>query len=280
MVTHSTRTQSRGDVARRADLLRNTVPEIGQVVVNRPKPGRLSVYQKRDGSVGATVITLDDGRKRGVTPGVQKFHSMGTHQGWAYVDSLTTAVFLFKPGALHQPTKPMVAIQANAERIAVEDSKAEELSQCDGQWVAFHAQVTGRTAMNRPKRTATDILPIDAHHPLLLADLIRAGQIASSAHDVVIELFLEALNAFVPTGTDKALIDSALSRLAADVAVPQPLQLMARVQRSKLTSGHGKQTSFPQPPPISAHETVSQPLPAHQPIVADADVQRLNLNLD
>jgi hypothetical protein len=222
----------RNEAGQRAEI------EVGRLAVNRPKRGELHVYRKRDGAMGSTVLCEEDGGKYGVALGVLKrFAEVGTYAGWAYVDEGRGLAFKFVVGEAAAEPDSLLAIDASDGRVEVPPSSTAGVRFEHGALVAFYWRFASRNGDGKPRRQATRVYGLDSAHLPLIARLITDGKIVFPGHAEVLDTFFGGLSDADVAPQDADRFKTALDRLVADSSVPSGFQVMARVERSRLTSG-------------------------------------------
>jgi len=212
--------------------------EVGRIAVNRPKRGELHVYRKRDGAMGSTVLCEEDGGKYGVALGVLKrFAEVGTYAGWAYVDEGRGLAFKFVVGEATAEPNSLLAIDTSDGRVDVPPSSTAGVQFEHGAWVAFYWRLASRNGDGKPRRQATRVYGLDSAHLPLIARLIADGKIVFPEHAEVLDTFFAGLSDADVAPQDTGRFKTALDRLVADSSVPSGFQVIARVERSRLTSG-------------------------------------------
>jgi hypothetical protein len=129
-----------------------------------------------------------------------------------------------------------------------------------GAAVAFYERVSGVRANGKQALRATRLFPLDAEHLPLIGRLIASGQLLATEYGDVLDLFLSgvALPAHGLDARDRALVASALERLAEDPSIPEALQRLARVERTRL----GARADGPPRSQATGREAPSRRFPA------------------
>ena len=266
----------------------NADPDVGRIVAACPKRGELQVYRKVDGLMGARVFCEDDGGKYGVSPGVRKqFPNIGTYQGLAYIDEGRGLVFKFVAGDDTAAREDILTIISGFGRVYVPESLARGKSLEHGTLVAFHWRLQNGNGDGKTRRRAESLYPLDRDHLALIARLIGNGKLAFPAHASVLDVFLGGLASADVAPQDADRFKTALDRLVADSSVPSGFQVMARVERSRLTSGGvevlGAIASGGRPPETGEGKTKGKTRRARGTrgsSAAAGDVSSLDLQLD
>jgi len=212
--------------------------EVGRIIVTSPKFGRLNTYLKSDKNQGATFICEQDGGRYGVTHCVWKrFPETGCYDGWAYINTDKTLVFKFINADTEFTLDVLVTIETPDGPVAIPESKKNTMKRANGAIVAFYARLIRYKGASRPRREATDVFLLDDKHLPLIARLISEGRLAFPEHNEVLEFFFDSLPD--QQGLERwnmHLFDSALAHLASDTGIPAQFQMLARVERTKLSS--------------------------------------------
>ena len=212
--------------------------EVGRIAVNRPRRGELQIYRKRDGRMGGTALCEEDGGKYGVALGVLKrFPEVGTYMGWVYAEVQRGLVFRFVAGDVAAEPDSLIAIETADGRVEVPPSSTAGVRFEHGALVAFYWRFASRNGDGKPRRQATRVYGLDRAHLPLIARLITDGKIVFPGHAEVLDTFFGGLSDADVAPQDADRFKTALDRLVADSSVPSGFQVMARVERSRLTSG-------------------------------------------
>jgi hypothetical protein len=111
------------------------------------------------------------------------------------------------------------------------------MSLMHGAWVGFRWQPGAVRGDGKARREATQILPLDSAHLSVIVGLVADGKLAFQHHAQVFQVFFSALPAFDGAAQqDLELLDTALAKLGADSSVPAEFQMLARVERTKLSA--------------------------------------------
>jgi hypothetical protein len=263
--------------------------EAGRVEVVAPAYGCLEVYVKRDGvSRGASFLSEEDGGKFGVIFQIlERFGGPGRFYGWGYVDEERTRVFHFVLQGEDQRPADFISISNRNGRVHVSGpARGSNAELKHGKLVAFYPEPASH-GRERQKWTAKRVLPVDIDHfPVVVRLLASEGLLFFPEHNEVLDIFFEGLsNSLHQTLTNRAVLTSALNRVASDANIPAQYQMLARVERSKdLGSGTGPypttQVKPKSAPPLGRGAEAKGPgtsMPARDHIVTD--VVRLDLHL-
>ena len=215
---------------------------VGRIAVTRPMFGHLDVYCKRDGSRGATVVCESDGLKYGVTAGVLKHYSQaGTYAGWAYVVPNRDVVFRFDVGDAGAEPRCLLAIEAQDGRINVPPAVGDGLVLQHGQAVAFYARSVRDRSKDAVRRQATKLFALDDEHVPLICRLVVEEKLSFPEHCDVLTVMFDCLTDAHGNGSQgqPGRLDGALAVIAEKTGVPEELQRLARVERTRLAAAGG-----------------------------------------
>ena len=214
--------------------------EIGRIELNYPKPGHLDVYEKSDGSIGATFSSEADAGRYGVTAGVlDMFENLGTYAGWGYADEARTLVFRFVLGADASAPEHLIAIRTPDGRVDLPPNARERgVEYADGALVAFYLRLVRSEVSGRLKRVATSAFAVRPDRFGVIARVVACGRLRFPECEEVLTMFLDGLSE--PSNRDpknSSLITMALDRAAADPKIPGRYRTSARVERSRNVGG-------------------------------------------
>jgi hypothetical protein len=209
---------------------------VGRVDVNYPKPGRLDIYQKRDGHIGATFLSEIDAGRYGVTVGVlTAFEGVGTFYGWAYTDENRASVFRFLCEQESNAPDCLLSIRTPDGRVGFPMRVREpDVEYERDQWVAFYARLVRSEVGGRTRRVATHVFSLGVDRFAVVARVVAAGRLTFPECTEILTMFFEGLPAHSrcdPRNT--SLINMALDRAANDPEIPSQYRTLARVERSR-----------------------------------------------
>jgi len=212
--------------------------DLGRLVVTRSVFGQMEVYKKKDGTFGASFDVAQSIVRYGVTRSVrQRFPELGAYDGWAFVDSGRAIVFRFLAGQAKFEPACHVAIETSDGRVAVPPWVSRGVSLTDGTWVGFRWRPGKVRGEGKARREATQILPLGGKHLSVIGRLVTEGKLVFSRHAEVFHVFFKSLPALDGTARqDLGVLDAALAKLGADSSVPAEFQMLARVERTKLSA--------------------------------------------
>lgn len=230
---------------------------LGRVAVARPHFGRLDVYIKAGGVLGARFFSETSAGKYGTTLGVrQRFSQPGTYEGWAFLDPIRCVVFRFVQGQRDNAQAPLVSVETPDGHVALPRGCVGSEGLAQGEPVAFYVGLPKYRRNAKPLQRVSHVFPLNEKRPLLLAQLIAGGRLVFPQHGDLMEKFLQALPDVddVLASQDAEVVRAALNRLANDPGVPGNIQMLARAERARLGSG-GPETSTPTAPQASPAPT-------------------------
>jgi hypothetical protein len=212
--------------------------ELGRLIVTRPLFGQLEVYKKKDSTIGASFDVANSIDRYGVAWGVRKrFLEPGTYDGWAYVDSQGTIVFRFLGGQAKMEPACHFAIEASDGRVGVPPWVSRGVSLTSGAWVGFHWRFGKDRGEGKTRREATRVFPLDGAHVSVIGRLIAEGRLIFPCHADVLQMFFKSLPALDGASRqDLGILDAALIKMGTDSSVPTEFQMLARVERTKLSA--------------------------------------------
>lgn len=252
---------------------------IGRVQVTRPMFAELSVYLKKDGNLGATVICHADGGKYGASKGVlNAFKEPGTYEGWAYVARGRDVVFRFLRGGPSEEPPRRLGVVSDGVLLNLDEKCLKGPAPADGQLVAFYSRI--QRFNGHVRLVPTHVFPLDADHPALIARLIAGARLSFPEDaDALAPLFdgLEA-GGRAAEQVDPGQLEEAMRVIANHARVDEEYQRMARVQLSR----RGQDLKGPAGAlaPVRPGPRGPKAGGARKDVPGAGDVQRFNLRLD
>jgi hypothetical protein len=141
-----------------------------------------------------------------------------------------------------------MSIETESGRVDVSDTVRAGIALDHGALAAFYWRFVRGPAKERQRREATDVFPLDSQHLLLTARLISEGRLVFPNHADALGIFFEGLATEIVSPQDVNLFHDALSRLSTDPRVPADLQMLSRVERSRLKAGDAGSACVVRPP--------------------------------
>lgn len=269
---------------------------LGTAAVARPHYGRLEVYLKAEGVLGARFLSEANGGKYGTTHGVREcFSRPDTYQGWAYTDAGRGVVFRFVEGEEGQAPAALLSVETPDGRVGLARDCVGSDGLAQGDWVAFYVGHPKYRRNATPLRQVSHVFPLNEKRPLLLAQLVAAGRLGFPQHAEVVEKFLEALPGLdeVLASQDAEAVRAALTRLSDDPKVPDNLRMVARAERARLgvpgqetkpvgpgTPETGKASGASSDSAAKEKRPQAPPRPRRRPNPGLGDIEDLDLRLD